>query len=563
MARLRSFLILARGVRPDVVHFEWESAAVAHMPLLGVWDCPMVVSCHGELHVLADTGARVETADGLGDAFGAAAAVHCVSEAVRSEAAHRGVDPAKLHLIKTAVDPTVFRPRDDKQDSDGSLRVVTVGWMKWLKGFEYAVQAVAELARQGIPVRLDLLGGEPDPASGEPGDRARVLHAIDDLGLTSQVHVHDQVSSSDVLAYLQRADVLLHPSLSEGLPTVVLEAMACALPVVVTDCGGVREAVSDGVEGLVVPPAAPAHGRGPGRPLARRRTAPPHGHGGPHPRGRGLLARPAGGGLHPPLRGGHERSGTEATPSRCRRASHAKPKAPHRVGEAAGAPAPRGVTQRRQDASCRGGRRDIALSGRDHVSAAQILGGQPGHLKVRREPTVDDPRLGQIDDPAVRSAQPPHPVPVLGNLQVLVEATDPADGRAPHGHVTSPHLVDLGVARPPVEASARQFVVSARRRRRGVEARGTHGAAHAPGSGVPRCPGYQSRQPPGRRQGVVVNEADEVRAGQGDAGIPRGPRPLTFLPRVANGRRGAPLGEPFDQGTGPASREPSSTTMTS
>jgi glycosyltransferase involved in cell wall biosynthesis len=52
---------------------------------------------------------------------------------------------------------------------------------------------------------------------------------------------------------LREADVLLHSSLSEGVPTVVLEAMACELPVVVTDVGGVSEAMSDGVEGFLAP----------------------------------------------------------------------------------------------------------------------------------------------------------------------------------------------------------------------------------------------------------------------------------------------------------------------
>jgi glycosyltransferase involved in cell wall biosynthesis len=65
------------------------------------------------------------------------------------------------------------------------------------------------------------------------------------------------VEPEDVRDALRGADVLLHPSLSEGMPTVMLEAMACALPVVVTDVGGVREAVTDGVEGIVVPPRDP------------------------------------------------------------------------------------------------------------------------------------------------------------------------------------------------------------------------------------------------------------------------------------------------------------------
>jgi glycosyltransferase involved in cell wall biosynthesis len=57
--------------------------------------------------------------------------------------------------------------------------------------------------------------------------------------------------------HLRNADVLLHASLAEGIPNVVLEAMACARPVVVTSAGGTCEAVRDGIEGFVVPPRDP------------------------------------------------------------------------------------------------------------------------------------------------------------------------------------------------------------------------------------------------------------------------------------------------------------------
>jgi colanic acid/amylovoran biosynthesis glycosyltransferase len=256
LGRARAFLPLAR-LRPDVVHFEWESALVAHTPLLNVWRCPVVASCHGGLHVWTHTSTHSETTEGLASAFRAAAAVHCVSTAVRTEATRYGLEPTKTRVIPPAVDPTVFRPRADSRRADGLFRVVGVGWMKWLKGFEYAVEAVAELIRAGIPAQLDVLGGDPPPSSGEASDRPRVFHTIDELGLTSHVQLHGHVHSSDVLAHLHGGDVLLHPSLSEGVPTAVLEAMACAVPVVVTGCGGVREAVTDGVEGFVVPARDP------------------------------------------------------------------------------------------------------------------------------------------------------------------------------------------------------------------------------------------------------------------------------------------------------------------
>ena len=58
----------------------------------------------------------------------------------------------------------------------------------------------------------------------------------------------------EVAERLRDSDVLLVPSLMEGLPTVVLEALASGVPVVATDCGGVSEAMTDGREGLLVAP---------------------------------------------------------------------------------------------------------------------------------------------------------------------------------------------------------------------------------------------------------------------------------------------------------------------
>jgi glycosyltransferase involved in cell wall biosynthesis len=88
-------------------------------------------------------------------------------------------------------------------------------------------------------------------------DRARLLHAVADLGLDGRVRFLGPALRDGVRDLLQRSHVLVHPSVTEGLPNVVLEAMACGLPVVVTDAGGTREAVRDGVDGFVVPPREP------------------------------------------------------------------------------------------------------------------------------------------------------------------------------------------------------------------------------------------------------------------------------------------------------------------
>ena len=253
LKRFRALLSLAR-VRPDVVHFQWESAAVSHLPLFSIWDCPVVVSCRGSgLTVFPHTGEFEHWTRGYEQVFAQAHAIHCVSEQIRGELARFGVDPGKTHVIRPAVDTEFFAPSGRPVEARAELAVVAAGDLLWLKGFDYLLQAVARLGELGVPVRLDLFGGEPAVDGGLASDRGRLLYTIHALGLADRVTLRGRVDQIDLRDGLRRADVFVHPSLSEGIPNVVLEAMACGLPVVATDAGGTREAVTDGVEGFVVP----------------------------------------------------------------------------------------------------------------------------------------------------------------------------------------------------------------------------------------------------------------------------------------------------------------------
>jgi len=244
---LRRVLPIALA-RPDVVHFEWKRPAIAMLPAFEALGVPVVVSNHAAL-----TASKVgdPAADAYPDLFAAATAVHCVSEAGRRETERLGLAPGKARVVRNAVDTSLFTPAPRPRDA--TLRVIGVGGVDWKKGYGYALGAIARLRAAGIAVSFEILGGDPAPASGRPGDRQRVLYLIHDLGLDDAVTLRGQVSQQEVLERLRASDVLLQASISEGLPNAVLEAMACGLPVVVTDAGGVPEAVTDGVEGFVCP----------------------------------------------------------------------------------------------------------------------------------------------------------------------------------------------------------------------------------------------------------------------------------------------------------------------
>ncbi|HWZ85068.1 MAG TPA: glycosyltransferase family 4 protein [Thermoanaerobaculia bacterium] len=244
-ARLRTLnrLLPFAGVSCDVLYFPWNSAAIDHLPLfdLGI---PVLVSCRGSQVNVAPYDPKRGVARGLPATFEKATAVHCISGAIEREAQRFRLDPTKARVIHPGIDPEFFVPPETREPSP-VLRLVEVGSLVWVKGATYALQAVRKLLDRGIPVALSLVGEGPA--------RQRILYTIDDLDLWDHVTLLGALSPVAVRDRLQQSDIFVLPSLSEGFCNAAVEAMACGLPVVMTNCGGVREGVTDGVEGFIVP----------------------------------------------------------------------------------------------------------------------------------------------------------------------------------------------------------------------------------------------------------------------------------------------------------------------
>jgi colanic acid/amylovoran biosynthesis glycosyltransferase len=229
----------------DVIYFPWNAAAIDHLPVFSL-PCPVVVSCRGaQVNVAPHNPDRANIRDGLRLTFERAAAVHCVSDIIKTEAMQLGLDASKAHVIRPAVDPSHFQPAERCPRRDGVFSIVTTGSLIWRKGQDYALQAVRLLTDRGIEARLDIIGQGPD--------RRRLLYNVKDLGLQKNVRLLGALPEGEVRQHLQQADAFCLPSLSEGISNAVLEAMACGVPVVTTDCGGMSEAITEGVEGFLVP----------------------------------------------------------------------------------------------------------------------------------------------------------------------------------------------------------------------------------------------------------------------------------------------------------------------
>jgi glycosyltransferase involved in cell wall biosynthesis len=134
------------------------------------------------------------------------------------------------------------------------VRLLCVSRIDPRKGLRFLPAALAVLRERGLEPSLDLLG----PPVGRLGEQERqaTLTAARELGLADMVHFHGAASIEQVASAYTEHDVLVVPSLpGEGIPRVLLEAMAAGLPVVATRVAGIPDLIHDGENGLLVPPA--------------------------------------------------------------------------------------------------------------------------------------------------------------------------------------------------------------------------------------------------------------------------------------------------------------------
>ena len=177
---------------------------------------------------------------------GAADRVVCISDFCRSQLML--LCPAsswdKLVIIHSGADLEryKFRPPRDRVDR---LEVLCVGRLVQRKGQALLIEAVTRLSQE-LPVRLTLVGSGP-------GEDA-LKQLVDRLGSGDVVTFAGPVGQDHLPAVFHEHDVFCLPSFAEGVPVVLMEAMASGLPVVATAIAGVPELVTDGISGLVVPP---------------------------------------------------------------------------------------------------------------------------------------------------------------------------------------------------------------------------------------------------------------------------------------------------------------------
>lgn len=173
----------------------------------------------------------------------AADVVACISEFCRNQA-ERCSSPTeweKLHLVRCGIDPRRYGMRSGRRDTHS---ILFVGRLIPVKGVPVLLEAFALLAKHLPEARLTIVGDGPE--------RSTLERKAQELGIRHRVSFTGALSQQDVSARMSDADLFVLPSYDEGLPVVLMEAMASGLPVITTPIAGIPELVQNGVTGRIV-----------------------------------------------------------------------------------------------------------------------------------------------------------------------------------------------------------------------------------------------------------------------------------------------------------------------
>ena len=196
------------------------------------------------------------------DAFGqhlprkivAADFIVCISNFARSQLMNLSAYEHwhKLVVSRLGIDPSVFRPRAQRPATPGPVEpevfeVLCVGRLTPAKGQHLLVDAVARLAREGRSIRLRLVGDGPD--------RASLDQHVHELGMAGTIVLEGPVNQDRIREFYAAADCFAIASFAEGIPVVLMEAMAMEIPCVTTHITGIPELIRNGEDGLLVAPS--------------------------------------------------------------------------------------------------------------------------------------------------------------------------------------------------------------------------------------------------------------------------------------------------------------------
>lgn len=177
-------------------------------------------------------------------AFKDATLVRCLTGSDAREVERYGCSPGKIRVIPNFVDTDAFKP-----DGATGEKILWYGRFVEEKGVRFLVEAASRLLRADGRADFVLAGDGPQ--------RDSICMMVEGLGIRERFSIPGKVDRRELIGFLKESSIVVIPSIKEGMPFSLLEAMSSGKAVVASDIPGIRDLVRDGENGLLVPPADP------------------------------------------------------------------------------------------------------------------------------------------------------------------------------------------------------------------------------------------------------------------------------------------------------------------
>jgi D-inositol-3-phosphate glycosyltransferase len=257
----------AKGLRYDLIHSNYWMSGVAAKDLKALWNVPVIHMFH-TLGLMKQRIARgngeVEGDYRLAGEKDVLRFADRIIAATPAEFAQLQwlyqANTQKIVIIPPGVDLSHFYPipPDEAKEFIGvqpcNQVILYVGRIEPLKGIDVLIEAIAIMRRNGVRVCLSIIGGDPEQDQESDNQEMTRLQALrETYGLEDMIAFLGRRSQDSLPYYYSAAEAVVMPSQYESFGMVALEAMACGIPVVASQVGGLAFLIQDGVTGFTVP----------------------------------------------------------------------------------------------------------------------------------------------------------------------------------------------------------------------------------------------------------------------------------------------------------------------
>ncbi len=227
----------------DILFASWAfPEAVATKWLSQLFNCQFFFKVHGtdiNIH-----GKIPEKAKQILSASEHASGIVSVSEALKDEMIEMGIDGKKVQVIYNGVNHQLFGTIEQQTQQEDYI--LFVGNLKREKGVFELINGFAAIQQKVTNIRLKI--------AGPGGLKGQLERETKQLSISDKVDFLGAVNHQDISLLMKNATLIALPSYNEGVPNVLLEAMACGKPVLATKVGGIPEVVKTGVCGILIAP---------------------------------------------------------------------------------------------------------------------------------------------------------------------------------------------------------------------------------------------------------------------------------------------------------------------